>query len=291
MRESRDIPATLPALVAQKLTAFDHLEPEFETSFHYIQAVQGEDRFASFAVAATVRYLHALWICECKDRLLSVPNAVQRYRGARGLALLRRWQETGETADVVGFLCEKLDSLDVVHMSQQLEAARQSNGGSLLARRLIRGRMLVVNRGMNLLHALDPLFALPDQMLRVEVEAACAHYGHTPGQVEEQLQQLETPLYAFVRHPALAQRNMVLMNRLGSVEIASVEGGDQPSSHIWRPAEPSTPQGPSAEQTIEGYVLLRAPWHNNPGGVRWVDRHEAMVASTTEQQQGSSHEE
>lgn len=288
MREPRGMPATLPAIIAEKLAAFGRLEPEFESSFEFIKQVHGEKRFVGFPVAETVRYLHALWICECKDRLLSVPNAIDRYQGARGLALLRLWQETGETSKVVAFLCDRLNNLDVARMSQELETARRSDRASLLVRRLVHGRMLLVNRGMNLLHALDPLFALPEQALRDEVEAASAHYGHTPGLIEEQMRLLQTPLYALVRHPALAQRNMVLMNWLGINEIAAAESTEQPKSHIWRMAEPSTLQGPSAEQTIEGYVLLGASRHQNVRAVRWVGRSESLEAAMTGQHYNTS---
>jgi hypothetical protein len=38
------------------------------------------------------------------------------------------------------------------------------------------------------------------------------------------------------------------------------------------------PSGPYAEQVIAGYVALTAPQHNNPRGVRWMDRTEPEVA-------------
>ncbi len=59
-------------LAEQKLAAFGRLQPEFEASFRFIQEVHGQKRCAAFPVTETVHYLHALWICECKDRLLSV---------------------------------------------------------------------------------------------------------------------------------------------------------------------------------------------------------------------------
>ncbi len=59
-------------LAEQKLAAFERLQPEFEASFRFVQEVHGQRRFATFPVAEMVHYLHALWICECKDRLLSV---------------------------------------------------------------------------------------------------------------------------------------------------------------------------------------------------------------------------
>ncbi len=52
-------------------------------------------RFPAYPVMETVHYLHALWICECKDRLLSVYKNIERYEGCYCLELLRRWQEAG----------------------------------------------------------------------------------------------------------------------------------------------------------------------------------------------------
>jgi len=97
----------LQVLVEQKLDAFERLRPEFEESFVFVQQVHGQRRFTSFPVDSTVRYLHSLWICECKDRLLSIYKNIERYEGAYCLGLLRRWQE-GETADIVDFLHRKL---------------------------------------------------------------------------------------------------------------------------------------------------------------------------------------
>ncbi|MDQ6661279.1 MAG: hypothetical protein M3Z24_09975, partial [Chloroflexota bacterium] len=62
----------IPELITKKIEAFDRLQAEFEASFHFIEDVHGQKRFASFPVDYSVRYLHALWICECKDRLLGV---------------------------------------------------------------------------------------------------------------------------------------------------------------------------------------------------------------------------
>jgi hypothetical protein len=59
-------------LAEQKLAAFEQLQPEFEARFRFVQEVHGQRRFAAFPVASTVSYLHALWVCECKDRLLNV---------------------------------------------------------------------------------------------------------------------------------------------------------------------------------------------------------------------------
>ena len=67
--------ATTERLVTQKLAAFDRLQTEFEECFHYIQDVHGQQRFPTFSVSDAVHYLHALWICECKDRILSVSKS------------------------------------------------------------------------------------------------------------------------------------------------------------------------------------------------------------------------
>ena len=94
-------------LAKQKLTAFEQLQPEFEANFHFIQDVHGQLRFAIFPVTETVHYLHALWVCELKERLLSVRMNIGRYEGRQCLSLLQQWQE-GETAAVVAFLQRKL---------------------------------------------------------------------------------------------------------------------------------------------------------------------------------------
>src|SRR5581483_10416473 len=105
---------TTPAikdLVQQKLEAFESLQPEFEESFQFVQEVHGQKRFSSFPVAFSVRYLHALWICERKGRLLSVFQTIKEYEGKKCLALLRQWQEAENTADVIAFLQRKLDTM------------------------------------------------------------------------------------------------------------------------------------------------------------------------------------
>ncbi len=66
-------------LVKQKLKAFEQLQVEFETCFPFVQDVHGLKRFSAFPVADSVRYLHALWICECKDRLLSIYKAASAW--------------------------------------------------------------------------------------------------------------------------------------------------------------------------------------------------------------------
>src|SRR5690242_15698501 len=113
-------------LAKQKLKAFDQLQTEFEASFLFIQQVHGQRRFSTFPVAETVHYLHALWICECKDRLLSIYKNIERYEGRYCLELLRRWQE-GESADVVAFLQRKLDGLPFAELTRQIQEARSAH--------------------------------------------------------------------------------------------------------------------------------------------------------------------
>ena len=76
-------------MAQQKLLAFEQLQPEFEASFHFVQHMHGQRRFAALSVAETVSYLHALWVCECKERILSVYKNIGRYEGKYCLDLLR----------------------------------------------------------------------------------------------------------------------------------------------------------------------------------------------------------
>lgn len=257
----------LPPLIDEKLAAFERLQPEFESSFQYVQEVQGQRRFPALAVDAAVRYLHALWVCECKDRLLSVPRTIGRYEGRRCLELLRDWQ-AGMAADVVNFLQRKLDTLPFADITRQLEAIQQQGSANALAERLAHGRMVLLNRGMNLLHALDPLFSLPVEKLVAEVRAACARYGHQPDQIAEQLAELEAARYAYTPHPALARRNMLIMDQLG-VRITA-DDADQPGRRSWRVAEPTLPASPYAQQVIAGYVDMTSLRHNNFSDYRFI---------------------
>jgi hypothetical protein len=251
---------SLTWLVAEKLAAFERLQSEFEASFQFVQEVQGQRRFAAFSVADSVRYLHALWVCECKDRLLSVPRTIGRYEGRRCLELLRDWQ-LGETVGVVDFLQGKLDTLPFGEITRQLEALQQQEHARLLVERLARGRLLLLNRGMNLLVALEPLFSLSAEALLDDVQAACAEHGHQPCQIAAQLVALDSPLFMYVPHPMLAQRSMLVMDGLG-VRLASA-AADQPGKHSWQVAEPMLPARPFAEQVIDGYVDMTSPRHNN----------------------------
>lgn len=125
---------------------------------------------------------------------------------------------------------------------------------------------------MNLMQALDAIFAWSDDDLRKEVRAACTHCGHRPDQIEQQLAELEGPLYDYVPHPLLAQRTMVVMNRLGR-QIMTLPT-DRPGERSWKVAVPTKALRPFAEQVIAGYLELVSPTHNNPKGYRFVDRPE-----------------
>src|SRR5574337_741284 len=122
-------------LAKQKLAVFERLQPAFEVCFRFVQEVHGQQRFSYFPVAETVRYLHALWVCECKDCLLSMYKNIVRYEGQQCLTLLHRWQE-GETADVVAFLHRKLDGLPFAELTRQVQEARIAHADDGLIRRL-----------------------------------------------------------------------------------------------------------------------------------------------------------
>ena len=218
-------PASAPGdLAHRKLEAFGRIEKEFLTSFRFIEEVHGQRRFTAFPVANTVRYLHALYICECKDRLLSVPHTLQRYDGARCLELLRDWQE-GHTAGVVAFIHHRLDEQPFGELSHQIEDAIQAKNAAL-AQRLISGRAVLLNRLFTLAYAIDTIFALEPKQLRSEARAACKRYGHTPDQIDAQLAELRLDLSAYAPHPALARHNMIVMNSAGLRNVLNYFNGD-----------------------------------------------------------------
>jgi hypothetical protein len=266
---------TTPAaekLAKQKLEAFERLQSEFESSFHFVQEVHGQWRFSTFPVMESVHYLHALWVCECKDRLLSIYKNIERYEGRYCLDLLQRWQ-VGETADVIAFLHGKLDGFPFVELTHQImdaKTARSADDG--LVRRLVHGRLTLLNRSMNLMQALDAIFVLPEDDLRNEVQAACVHYGHSPSQIEQQLAEMENPLYSYVPHQLLARRNMLVMNTLG-VKVMTLPT-DRPGERTWKVTVPTEPRPSFAVHMIAGYQELVSPSHNNIMGHRFVDRPE-----------------
>ena len=229
-------------LAKQKLEAFKRLQPEFESSFHFVQEMHGQRRFTAFPVMETVHYLHALWICECKDRLLSVYKNIERYEGRYCLELLRRWQE-GEIADVIAFLHRKLDGLPFAELTRQIQEAMtapQADNG--LVSRLMHGRLTLLSRSMNLMKALDAIFALSKVDLIQEVQVACAHYGHNPAQIEQQLAEMEVPLYSYMPHRLLAQLNMLVMNKSGvNVMVLPTDRPGERSSKVATPEEPLQP--------------------------------------------------
>ncbi len=268
----------IPTLVQQKLEAFERLQPEFEACFQFMQDVHGQQRFTSFPVAFTVRYLHSLWICEHKSRLLSVFQTIKEYEGRTCLELLRYWQGDENTADVVAFLQHKLDMLPFADLTRQMQAARFARTNDGLVSRLTHGREILLNRGINLMTALDALFALPQEELLQQVRAACAEFGHTPEQITLQLQEEDSPLYSYVPHQVLAQRNMRVMNALG-INVLQ-KPADLPGQRTWRVVPPSEPLSPFAEQVVPGYLELTAPLHNNLKADRFTDRPERSHSGT-----------
>jgi hypothetical protein len=267
-----DTTQTTQSIISQKLAAFDQLQDEFEASFRFVQNVHGQKRFDTFPVEHTVRYLHALWMCECKDRLLSIYKNIERYEGRYCLELLAAWQG-GDTAPVVLFLQRKLDTMPFADLTRQIQEARSEGGDYGLAQRLLHGRLTLLNRSMNLMHALDAIFALPDeQLLAKEVQLACERYGYTPAQINRLLADTNLPIYAYIPHQALAERNMVVMNKLGANVMSKPV--DQPGNRSWRVLEPVEPMRPFAEHIIFGYQELTSPQHNNIKRDRFVDRPE-----------------
>ncbi|HEY1353315.1 MAG TPA: hypothetical protein VGF67_27210 [Ktedonobacteraceae bacterium] len=259
----------VPELVQQKLEAFASMQAEFETCFHFQQEVHGQKRFSSFPVGRIVYYLHALWLCERKDRLFSVYKNIRRYEGERCLKLLRDWQ-IGQNAPVVAFLLQKLDMLSFADITAQIEEVRRKQGNETLARRLEHGRLVLLNRGMNLMHALEAIFSLSEKVLLDEVRPACEQYGHTPAHIAEQLADLQSPLYTYRPHQLLAQRNMVVMNKL-EVDVLA-RHADQPGERSRHVQPPVQPLASIADHVIAGYLPLLAPIHNNLRKVRFIDR-------------------
>ncbi len=270
MKKTTTTPET-QQLIQQKLEAFDRMQPEFEMSFQFVQDVHGQERFSSFTVADSVRYLHARWICERKSSLLSVAKTNKEYEGRHCLELLQQWQE-GDTASVVDFLNRRLDTLPLPDITRQLQQLRQQHQDKGLVQRLMHGRLVMLNRGMNLMQLLDAIFSLPEEKLMEEVKVACKHYGHLPEQIAQQLEEMNSPLYSYVPHQSLAQRNMVVMNAMGT-NVAD-RPADLPGHRSWRVVPPTEPLSPYAEEVVKGYQELVSPLHNNIKADRFVDRPE-----------------
>lgn len=251
-----------PQLIVDKLAKFDQIAADVQASFPFVQDVHGQRHFPSFPIEMTVRYLHALWICDCKDMLLSVPNLgrrkrgsqerFERYEGQHALELLADWQE-GQTADVVAFLELKLDYAPFREVTRSIDAAARS-GNQALVRRLSHGRNVLLNRTRNLVHALTTIFATSSDRLNVDVREACARYGHTIQQCAEQLAEMKSPLYAHVPHPALARRNMLLMNALG-VQVTNNDA-DRPGRRTVFVQPPKMPKYAYADHVITGEITM-----------------------------------
>jgi hypothetical protein len=256
----------LSRLAEAKLAAFEHIEPEFLASFRYMEIFQGQQRLPVCTVADTVRYFHALWISDCKDRLLSIPQTMGRYEGARCLELLGGWQE-GDTTSAVDFLQVKLNHFSAAELTRQIREAEAAGKGAWVER-LMHGRSQILNRGFHLLQALDAIFALSEEKLLEEVRAACVRFGHTPEQIERQLKELQSRLYAYVRHSSLARRNMILMNELGRQVTGAV--ADRPGNRTTRVQIPTSPQPPYAEQVVPGEMTLISPYHTSSGRIELV---------------------
>jgi hypothetical protein len=241
-------------LVEQKLAAFDVLQPEFETCFLFVESIHGQRRFASCSVSDVVRYFHALWICDCKTYLLSIARTVKSYDGVRCLDMLLHWQENGDCAPIVNFLYSKLDALPMGLITQQIEESRRDITRRAQTQRLQQGRVLLLNRGMNLLHLLDAMFVLSKEDLLRAVRETCLYYSHTPEQIAQQRERFSTPLYAYSPQQQLAQRNMLVMNRLG-MHITG-HGADMPGQRTARVEPGSGPIAPYAEEVILNYQEL-----------------------------------
>ncbi|HLZ24758.1 MAG TPA: hypothetical protein VKQ30_21780 [Ktedonobacterales bacterium] len=253
-----------PPLITEKIAAFDAMRAEFESCFAYVVAMHGQKRFSEVTVGSTVLYLHALWICDCKDHLLSVPRTTGRYEGRRCLELLRDWQH-GETAAVIWFLQQKLDLVDFAGLTRQRQEAIGA-GKMALAERLSHGRAILMDRGSNLHTALEAIFALPDDELMHQVRAACVRYGHTPDEIPAQLAAYNNPTYSYVPHPHLAQHNMLVMNMLGVRVMA--DPADLPGHRTMAVEVPDLPAAPYAQEVIAAEMDLSGLWHNNPAARR-----------------------
>ena len=204
-------------------------------------------RFATFPLSAVVRYLHALWICECKTCLLSVAKTVKVYDGKTALDLLRRWQLEADTSRVVAFLTRRLDMLPLAAITQQIHQATSAEQ----RQRLLYGRAALLNRGMNLMQAMDAIFALSKDELVSSLVQASAALGHLPDQIALQLEEMDTPLYSFVPHQLLAQQNMLVMNKL-SVH-GSLQAEDLSAHRTWHVTQPTDPRQPYAEHVFASY--------------------------------------
>ena len=283
--DKMDSRENLSQLAEAKLAAFQHIEAEFLASFRFMEILQGQQRLPACTVADTVRYFHALWISECKDRLLSIPQTMGRYEGTRCLELLRGWQE-GDTTDAVTFLQVKLNHFSAAELTRQIQDA-QAAGKSAWVDRLTHGRSEILNRGFHLLQALDAIFALAEPALLEEVRAACAQFGHAPEQIDRQLKEMKSRLYAYVPHSSLARRNMILMNELGMQVAGAV--ADRPGNRTTRVQVSTSPHPPYAEQVVTGEWTLTSPYYTNPALIELVSYPMVTRDSVVDYQGESQH--
>jgi hypothetical protein len=192
---------------------------------------------------------------------LSVAKTVKVYEGRLCLELLKLWQQDGDTASVVDFLYRKLDMLPLSDISRRIQVMRREHMNDHLVKRLVHGRMVMLNCSMNLFHALDSIFALPEEELQHIVSQVCERYGHHPRQIAQQLQEMDSPLFAFVPHPMLAQRNMLVMNKLGVGILSQLE--DPPSLRSQPLGSSDTLLPPAALWVVQPYLDMTSPHHNN----------------------------
>ncbi len=240
------------ALTQAKLDAFAQIEADFVASFSFVQDVHGQRRFDIFPVALTVRYLRALYICECKDLLLSIPVSASRYEGVRCLELLREWQN-GKSAGVVAFIHRRLGDHPYGELTARIEEAQHA-GDTPLAHRLVSGRAVLLNRTITHSHALDAIFALDPMRAGDDISAYCADVGLTPAEIDRRLADLQTLLYSFAPNGPLARRNMLLMNHLGQRIMSAA--GDHPGERTERVLSPTSPEPSYAEEVITGQMTL-----------------------------------
>ncbi|HEX9036568.1 MAG TPA: hypothetical protein VF808_06205 [Ktedonobacterales bacterium] len=245
-REKRASTGVMTTLARRKLRAFARTEAEFISGFRFVEDVHGLRRFSAFSVSDIVRYLHALYVCECKDHLLSVPLTATRYEGARALELLRGWQE-GDTASVIAFIHRRLDDLPFAELTRAIDGSRRA-GDQPAADRLTSGRAILLNRLFTLALALDALFAQAPDRLISEIQAEARRLGHTRAEIGHQLASLRGDLYRYAPHPALARRNMLLMNSAG-LRITDTDG-DRPGERTHRVEPGAAPIAPYAEAPI-----------------------------------------
>jgi hypothetical protein len=222
--------------------------------------MHGERRFGAIPLDLVVGYLHALWVCECKDWLLSVPKTIPRYEGGASLQMLLNWQK-GDESSVAAFLERKLDGLTFAPLSTRITEALQA-GNTILAARLAHGRTILLNRAYNLNAALDALFSTTAGEAIRQAREGAKRLGHTPEEIERQLANFRTPLYSYAPHPELARRNMHVMNRLG-VRVTDMEQ-DRPGERTARVEVPSLPLSPYAQEAIANQHTLSSMAVNNP---------------------------